>query len=344
MQERIQVKLENYRFTGLDASQLGAVKSVADYYQIPLTPTKIYGLTGLAFLIVLDEHFVQPNAGPPEPELFRLVRNLGIHIEGIHEFAEGANISILQADAWEKAKVAIRSNKPVFAKNIAQENQTSVILAYDELGYYIDSWHTGYEKSQDMIRWDSLGLNLCPCIHCVNERKVNEPKEPASRLISLHWATPVAAIDEWVAIKDAFQYVIRLNEEGTYEDFGKRYFVGPRAYEEWIHAIECNSIFKYEFALIIEVLNEARSHAKLFLKEIQDKLDEKAKLLVEEAITVYSEIGSEANILKTKYPYEQPRELFKDAEREELVAKLRVMLILEKRALLLLKKLYRFLQ
>jgi len=56
------VKLENYGFSGLDSSQIGAVKSVADYYQMSLTPTEILGFTGLAFLNVFDENFVQPNA------------------------------------------------------------------------------------------------------------------------------------------------------------------------------------------------------------------------------------------------------------------------------------------
>ncbi|TFE28640.1 hypothetical protein [Cohnella luojiensis] len=77
MEKGAVVKLENFSFSGLDASQLGAIKSVADYYQIPLTSYKIYGMTGLAFLFILDEGMVQPNAGPPEPEIFRLTRNLG---------------------------------------------------------------------------------------------------------------------------------------------------------------------------------------------------------------------------------------------------------------------------
>ena len=40
------VQLENYKFSGIDASLVGAIKSVADYYQLPLTTSWIYGMTG----------------------------------------------------------------------------------------------------------------------------------------------------------------------------------------------------------------------------------------------------------------------------------------------------------
>ncbi|MFD2611579.1 hypothetical protein [Paenibacillus gansuensis] len=55
------MQLENYKFSGIDASLVGAIKSVADYYQIPLTTSWIYGMTGLSFLHVLDENLVEPN-------------------------------------------------------------------------------------------------------------------------------------------------------------------------------------------------------------------------------------------------------------------------------------------
>ncbi|MGY3714937.1 hypothetical protein ACWE42_05380 [Sutcliffiella cohnii] len=55
------VKLENYKFSGVDASLVGSIKSVADYYDIPLTTTWIYGMTGVAFLHIVDEKSIEPN-------------------------------------------------------------------------------------------------------------------------------------------------------------------------------------------------------------------------------------------------------------------------------------------
>lgn len=334
------IQLDNYGFAGMDASQLGAIKSTADYYQIPVTATQIYGMTGLAFLFVLDENLVQPNAGPPEPEIFRLARNIGFEIVGFHQYAEGVAFSKLQSEAWEKARLAINSNKPVFAKNLGQDNQTSVIVAYDNVGYYIDSWHTGYEHSQDVIPWNSLGLVRCPCINCVNERKIFEPRDSESGLISLHWVDPAPVKNERNAFKEALQFSIHLNEEGSYQWSGKPYFVGSRAFEEWINGLERNTIYKFDFALIIEVVYEARYQATLFLADIKDKFNGKLKQSANEAISTYTEISSRCNNLKNRFPYEQPRELFNETEREDIIAILKEISLLERKALTYLKEMY----
>ncbi|MCQ6563260.1 hypothetical protein [Paenibacillus mendelii] len=332
--------LNNYGFAGMDASQLGAIKSVADFYQIPLTPTRIYGMTGLAFLHVLDERCIHPNAGPPVPEIYRLARNLGIRIEGIHQFAEGEAFTVLQAEAWDKARAAVDSNKPVFAKHIAQLDQTSVITGYDEVGYYIDSWHTGYQHSEDVIPWNLLGLSLCPCVNCLEERKHSKPRDTTSGIVSLHWADPVAAGDELFTFKEAIRFVLRMNEEAVYEEFGQTYFVGSRAYEEWINAIQHDVVLKFDFALVIEVVHEARSHAKLFLEEMKDQLNMESQKSLEEAIHIYTEISTRTRVLRDKYPYEQLRVLFSAIEKEEMLTILRELSILEKKALALLSEIY----
>ncbi|UVI29144.1 hypothetical protein [Paenibacillus spongiae] len=335
MENRIttRVNLEHYGFAGMDASQLGAIKSAADYYHIAITPTRIYGMTGLAFLHVLDERAIHPNAGPPIPDIYRLASNLGVHIEGIHAHADGETFADLQAEAWNRARAAVDSGKPVFAKNIAQLDQTSVITGYDETGYYIDSWHTGYQHSEDVIPWNLLGLSRCPCVNCALERSQAEPSAATGGVVSLHWASPAAAEDELAAFEEALRFVLRLNTEAAYEEFGQTYYVGPRAYEEWIAAIERDAVLKYDFALVIEVVSEARLHAKLFLEEMKDACSAEARQAVDEAIQLYSEISMRVRRLKEQYPYEQPRELFGRGDKEDLLASLREISVLEQRAL-----------
>jgi hypothetical protein len=332
------VKLENFCFSGLDASQLGAIKSVADYYQIPLTPSKIYGMTGLAFLFILDEGMVQPNAGPPEPEIFPLTRNLGVDIKGMHQYAEGEPFARLQEKAWEKARQAIDSKKPVFAKNLDIENQTSVIIAYDDVGYYTHSWHTGYERCDDVIPWNALGLSRCPCINCVTQIQSSKPASDSEGLISLHWADRIPVKDDVAAFREALDFVMRLNEEGTYTWSGQKYFVGLRAYEHWITGLKSNRIQKFWFSLIMEVLNEARYHATIFLCEMKHKFNGSVNQSIEDAISLYREISERCNLLKTRFPYEQPRELLSDAEREETIEILKEISALEKDALVQLMK------
>ncbi|MBS4196314.1 hypothetical protein [Lederbergia citri] len=333
------VSLENYNFSGLDASLIGAIKSVIDYYQLPLTTSWIYGMTGYAFLHVLDEEMVKPNIGPPEPEIFKLIRNLGIDINGFHDYAEGEDFKNLQAVAWEKAKLAIRSKQPVFAKNIDIRNQTSVVYAYSDIGYYTKSWHTGYEHSEDVIPWKALGLGLCPCINCVNSRKESKFVTPTGGLISLHWAKPIEAVDELKAFKEALEFVIHLNEEGIYKWEGKAYFVGQKAYERWLTAIENNAINKYYFSLFIEILNEGRHHAAKFLAEIKEKFAFIDKQLIDDGITTYSAITSRYKMLNEMYPYEEPP-VIELNEKERCITIVKELMDLENKALNTLNEIY----
>lgn len=333
------VKLENYKFSGLDASLVGAIKSVIDYYQIPLTASWIYGMTGLAFLHVLDESMVEPNGGPPEPEVFRLVRNIGLDIKGFHVNAEGDDFTRLQAEAWDKAKQAINASQPVFAKNIDIGNQSSVIYAYDDIGYYTYTWHTGYENSEDVIPWNLLGLCQCPCISCVNDRKSEAVKAHSGGLISLNWANPIQAADDRTSFKEALEFVIRLNEKGAYQWSGKTYLVGSQAYERWLMALESNKLNKYFFSLFIEILYEARSHAITFLSEIKIKLKNMNLRLMDELVHTYSEIAFKYKILKDTYPYSEPRE-FELKQSDQCMVILREIMGLEMEALITIKEIY----
>lgn len=303
------VQLENYKFSGIDASLVGAIKSVIDYYQMPVTTSWIYGMTGLAFLHVLDENFLEPNGGPPDPEVIKLVRHIGLEINGLHVHAEIDDLNELQYQAWEKARQAIASNQPVFAKNIDIKNQTSVIYAYDDVGYYTQNWHSGYENSEDVIPWNLLGLSQCPCIHCMNDRKSNNHKANSeSRLISLHWAALIDSIDELSALKHALEFVIRLNEQGSYVWLDKTYYVGSLAYEQWLNALENETVDQYYFSLFIEILYEARSHAVTFLTQLKGKITGVNKYTMDEGINLYSEAASRYKILKEMYPYQEPRQ------------------------------------
>jgi len=302
------VQLGNYKFSGIDASLVGAIKSVSDYYQIPLSTSWIYGMTGIAFLHILDESLVEPNGGPPEPEVFRLARNFGVEVQGLHVYAEDEQFLDLQLEAWEKAKLAMNAEQPVFAKNLDIENQTTVIIAYDDDGYYTHSWHTGYEHCDDVVPWRSLGRSLCPCINCVNDRSSSHPNNAVGGLISLHWATRIQPIDELTALKEALRFVIRLNEEEDYTSLGKRYSVGSKAYERWISALESNDVDKYFFSLFIEVLNEARTYAIMFLAELKGRNLGIGEQIINEGINLYTVVASKFKILRDMYPYTEPHE------------------------------------
>ncbi|MGY3714938.1 hypothetical protein ACWE42_05385 [Sutcliffiella cohnii] len=245
----------------------------------------------------------------------------------------------LQAEAWEKARLAINSKQPVFAKNLDIENQTSVIYAYDDHGYYTHSWHTGYDHSEDVIPWTSLGLSRCPCINCVNSRKLARSSDKDEGLISLHWANKVPATDELSTFKEALNFVIQLNEQEEYNMIGKKYLVGNRAYEEWITALENNEMNKYFFSLFVEILNESRSHAIQFLIEIKRKFHDLNPEFMDEAIDTYRKISVKYKILGDMYPYQEPPEK-EVKQREKCLEIVKELMVLERIALEKIKEIY----
>lgn len=332
-------KIENYRFAGIDSTHVGAIKSVADYYQIPLSTSWIYGMTGIAFLHVLGDNLIEPNGGPPESEIFRLARNLGVEIEGIHVTAEGDEFERLQAVAWEKAKHAIDAKQPVFAKNIDQPNQITVIHGYDQIGYYTYSWHTGHEHSEDVKPWNLLGLSHCTCIHCIKNRAASQAVE-TNGLISLHWATKAEAKDDHASLKEALEMVIQFNEMGSYEWGGKTYLVGSKAYGRWFDAIERNELDKYFFSLFIEILREARQQVIIFLTEIKERIQGLNFKLINDLMDTYREVASGYEKLGDTYSYTEPpgQELI---NREQCKVILQEISIFEEKAFRSTKELYK---
>lgn len=188
--------LESYRFSGFHKSYIGALKSCADYLKVHCSSAWIYGMTGSAFITVVDKDLAAPNIGEPEQEIFDLAAHLGLQIRGFHTFADQVDFPRLQREAWDAARSALNEGLPVFAKELDLGNETSLIYAYDDAGYYTHSWHggDGHEGADDVIPWSKLGRNYCPCTQCKaksnNEEWANDAvyrgKPEDGGFISLH--------------------------------------------------------------------------------------------------------------------------------------------------------------
>ncbi|WP_152391859.1 hypothetical protein [Paenibacillus guangzhouensis] len=338
--------LDNYHFSGLEASQIGALLSALRYYNVPVTASWIYGMTGMAFLLVHDHDFKKPNAGPPEPQIFKLARNLGLEIEGIHTYAENESFRTLQQEMWQHAQTAIHKGYPVFAKNLDIRNQTSLVYGVDAEGYYTHSWHCGegHENWDDVIPWHRLGQAYCPCRYCLTRRETSGYIEEERGLISLHAAKFIQPAEPLAALRDALHFVLSLNQQGVLHWQHHTYYIGEQAYEGWIQALERDEITKYEFSLTIEPLADARKHAVSFISEWRDLGLGLSSELLDAAVEKYAKIAASYQRLVQKYPYEQPSEFMTATERLACVDILRSLLHDEKQALDILVLLYEQIQ
>lgn len=338
------VELNNYYFSGLEASQIGALKSVADYYNIPISSSWIYGMTGMAFLLVHDKDFKKPNSGPPDSQLFQLARGIGLNIEGLHTYAEDGVFKDLQQQLWNNAREAINKGYPVFAKNIDIENQTSIVYGYDTVGYYTHSWHSGngHENADDVIPWDKLGQSLCPCGYCKRNRDLFNNEVKTKGVISLHWVTPIPTANHLTALKNALKLVIDLNDQGVIHWYNDKYFVGRKAYIEWISSLQQNKIDKFHFSVTLEPIADARMHALNFLNEVKGSVSGQQLLsFIDEALEVYNKIAVIYKSLVQKFPYEQPRELIKAIDRNESIESIKELMHYEEQAYEIIKRMYK---
>ncbi|MDP5272891.1 hypothetical protein [Chengkuizengella axinellae] len=334
--------LQNYHFSGIHASHIGAIKSCLDYYNIDSSISWLFGMTGHAFITVVDEQMMNPNVGLPEESFYKLAKNLGLQIEGYHKIISNDQFNSHQKKAWDKIRYAIDKNYPVFAKELDLGNETSLIYAYGNKGYYTHSWHeaNGFHKGDGEIPWEMLGQNFCPCVEC-NERSLGPStylgELSKGGLLSVHWATKTKRVATERAFKEALQLVLQLNKKEEYMWGQKTYYSGIRAYDHWIDSVRKGTILGFNMGYYTDIWHESRHHAVMFLEEIQAQIKTPE---VQKALQVYKSIKTAYKQLNDLFPWMQPKNKIEDPfRRKETVELLELIRDLEVKALKALKKL-----
>lgn len=327
-------KLENYRFSGLHASHLGAIKSALDYLEIPCTVEKLFGLSGHGFMMAVDEELCRPNVGLPESKLYALSENLGIRVEGLHLYAEGIDFLQGQRDAWHKIKALIDQGIPVFAKELDLGNEASLIYGYDETGYYTHSWHDGNPHGSEVIPWDKIGLNYCPCLDCQNgyqqeslREQDAEQRDEDKGYLWINWVEKGVSKDELNSMKEMLDFVLHFNQLGEYQWEGVTFYTGLRAYEQWIKRLVDGSIEAFYMGYFSEIWFESRYYGYKFLAGLQADADAAFSRLgepLERVVEHYDKIQKNFKRLTDLFPWMQARTPIQDrAKAEEAVRILR---------------------
>ncbi|QYR21284.1 hypothetical protein KZ483_26990 [Paenibacillus sp. sptzw28] len=319
------VILERYSFSGFHKSHVGAIKSCLDYLNIPCSPAWVYGMTGSAFISVIDRDVSAPNIGEPEEAMFDLARHLGLDIEGYHTFADKAGFERLQSEVWDAARFALDQGLPVFAKELDLGNETSVVYAYDEEGYYTHSWHagSGHEGFDDVIPWTELGRNYCPCAMCKARKRsrewanetvyTGEPQEGG--FISLHWASLTAPSDDRTALRAALRFALDFSRRETYEWGGRTFYSGPAAYDRWIETLRTDTILGFYMGYFADIGHESRRYAQLFLKEASERFDGAFSEELRLAADHYTFVHEAFRSLVDLFPWSQPHTRIEDPDR-----------------------------
>jgi hypothetical protein len=318
--------LDRLRFSGFHKSHVGAIQSCLDYFDIRCSPAWLYGVTGGAFLTILDSTVSAPNIGEPEEAMFELARHLGVEIKGFHTFATGPDsFRRLQEEAWDAARHALDRGWPVFAKELDLGNETSVVYAYDDEGYYTHSWHAGrgHEGFDEVIPWTRLGRNYCPCRSCrtkihngeLSNEGVYTGDPENGGFISLHWASPTPPSDDRTALRAALRFVLEQSERSVFEWGDRTFHSGLSAYDRWIDTLRSGTIQGFYMGYYSDMFHESRRYAQLFLQEAGERFGEATGEQFLEAAEHYKLIREHFQALNELFPWAQPRAPIEDPDR-----------------------------
>ncbi|RAV22874.1 hypothetical protein [Paenibacillus contaminans] len=321
------VSLERIRFAGFHKSHVGAIKSCADYLNIPCSAAWVYGITGSAFMSVMDEDCAAPNIGEPEERMFEAACHIGLDIRGLHAFAEAADFERLQREAWDAARNAIDRGLPVFAKELDLGNETSIIHAYNDEGYFTHSWHggSGHEGFDEVIPWQMLGRNYCPCAQCRARSRTGERANDSvytgdpdrGGFISLHWATPCTPTDDLTALRAGIGLALDISQLSKYEWGGRTLYSGLLAYDRWIESVRTNNILGFYMGYYADNFHESRHNAFLFLREACERFDGELGKKLSAAADHYKLVKEQFQALSLLFPWSQPHEPIEDPDRRK---------------------------
>jgi hypothetical protein len=237
---------------------MGCIKGCLDYLGIDVSFPWLYGGTGNAFVLNMnDTAFVDAAQDWDLSMLFDLAPNLGYTVERFaveHEAALAMPDDLFlqkQREALDWIRARMDQSLPCYAWELTAIPAYYVITGYDDAGYTFYGWDNSEQEGS--CPWDKIGaFNVKQLkVHCVH------PAKPAP---------------DRKTVQDALAAVLARVERSNGWAVGSRYRTGLPAYEMWAEALESGRAnFDGETYLNV-VWREAREMAVEFLQEAKARL------------------------------------------------------------------------
>jgi hypothetical protein len=260
----------------------------------------LFGATAVSFLYRVGENV---NTAPvlhelPHSRIVELLKNLGVHVEGICAVAEGDSLNRLRLEAWDAVRKAIDAGYPCFGRGFYFNNgETSVVQGYDVMSseYIISCWH-----GTTNVPWQSLG--------------------EYEGLVDVHWMTPDGkSEDDRRTVRDALRLAVEF-ADGILT--GPQTRVGSNAYDHWVAELRKGTVDGWFFAYNTHEWDTCRTNGHKFLQEAKHRLGSSAPRALEDAIACFGAVREKFNQVYQLFPWEQPRGLIEDTERRLQAAEL----------------------
>lgn len=298
-------KLEGLAWRMLTAEHMGCVKGCLDYLGVEVTCPWLYGGTGQAFVIVIQENVdVRAPLGWNTQMLFDLAPNLGYRVEG---FGHGYSITPdageglfrqKQREAWDYVRACIDRGLPCYGWELASIPAYYVINGYDPGGERADGgedtaagyYYSGY-ISGGPVPWQKLG-------------------DFDVRSVQVYSVEPCTPAPDRKVVRDALATILHGVEDPQGwtlgPSFGTGFRSGLAAYELWAEALEAGRAGRDSHTYNAQMWSECRRMAVEFLDEARRRLPGRCDAAFEQAADRYSVVRDRLLALLDLHPYREP--------------------------------------
>jgi hypothetical protein len=279
------IRLEGLQWQKQFNEHMGCIKGCLDYLGIERSFPWLYGGTGHAFVLNVNETvFVDCALAWNALPLFDLAPNLGFTVERLaveHPVARempDAEFLQKQLEAWDFVRARMDQGLPCYGWELAHIPAYYVINGYDEVGYYYSGWESG-----GPCPWQKLGTFDVKqiAVHCVR------PTEPATDI---------------KVVKDALTMVLARVERPDGWAVGPQYRTGLAGYDLWAEALETGRANRDGEAYINQVWLECREMAVAFLEEAKTRLPGTCAAAFDQAIGHYTTVRDRLGALAELHP------------------------------------------
>ena len=233
--------LDNLRQLPLDSTNMGVLHGVAEYLGLGASPATVFGATGYAFLININDEICPSGPFLWRRERFnRLVTNLGIRTRDLGFYTSAASATE-RRQVEAELREAIDAGIPCSLCN----NEYQLIAGYDDTGFFTVGPFPDHLPRRLSFgtwqEWDDVYAYFY----------IHHKGEPASRAD---------------LVRESLSFAIEMFRSPARYSLDS-YAVGLDAYDQWIEALDDHGTsFGNEWNA--RVFAECRQHAAAYLREV----------------------------------------------------------------------------
>ncbi len=298
---------KNLEWTMRWDTETGCMAACAKSLGLSISDARLYGATGVGFLINIDERAEARSAAVwNRGRVYELSKNLGFSVDGIWSHKSSQDFPSIQKRVWDRVRQDTAAGHPSYGFGFDSPIRY-LIAGYDDCGYYYKGWDS--EQGRGPLPWSELG-------------------NTDIGLLGMHFVRPVSShVSYREMVKSAFQFVLEFSSNsGQWVPADCK--AGPDGYARWIALFEAGKEDEYGASYNAAQLAEARKLAVEFLEEAKSKLGRAAGVPFDDAIRRYRVVAEHLARMSQLLPHnvsaEQRAANLKDPRRrQEAIQRLR---------------------